>query len=98
MIKFILGTMFGGSLGFIWAALLQDDRPEVIVRPETDAVVVPRRLAFAPADNFLRDCPQVCGNCRHWEKELYAWGNVQVCRVCGRPKNCGQICDVYAKD
>lgn len=100
MIKFLLGMVFGGSLGFVWAALLRgDDAPASVVRTEADTVTVPRRLAFAPADNFLADCPQVCGNCKHWEHELYAWGmNVQICRISNQPKNCGHICDVTIKD
>ena len=100
MIKFLLGMVLGGSFGFVWAALLrEDDTPAVVVRSEVETVPVPRRLAFAPADNFLKDYPQVCGNCKHWERELYAWGtNVQICRISGQPKNCGHICDVLVKD
>lgn len=110
MIKFLLGMVFGGSLGFVWAALLGDgDAPASVVRPEpeTDTFVrhdvlkraLEKRRAFTPADSFLSDCPQVCGNCKHWEHELYAWGmNVQICRVSNQPKNCGHICDVLIKD
>ena len=24
--------------------------------------------AFEPAEGFVKDCPKVCGNCRHWTR------------------------------
>ena len=53
------------------------------------------RLAFTPRPDFIPDCPPVCANCKHWRAELFAWGNVRICRVKNEPRDCGQVCNVY---
>ncbi len=54
-----------------------------------------RPIAFEPRPDFIPDCPPVCANCKHWRAELFAWGNVRICRVKNEPRDCGQVCNVY---
>lgn len=106
MTKFILGAIFGASMALLVMALLKaneepdatggEDLGELDTFVQADVLrdVLQNHAAFEPADNFLKDCPPVCGNCEHWTRELYAWGNVQICGICNRPRNAGQVCDI----
>ena len=46
---------------------------------------------FDPAPDFDPFCPAVCGNCKHWDSEIFAWG---VCKICKRSGIMRQACDV----
>ena len=48
---------------------------------------------FEPADGFSPDAPKVCGNCKYYMDEVYAWGHQKQCFISGRQKEPGKLCN-----
>lgn len=106
MIKFIVGLIVGGSLGFLWSGLFRaggaSEEPHeyetVAVVPLKDMKrIVEDRTAFKPRKDFLPGCPHVCANCTHWDHALFAWGAVDFCNVTYRNREAGAICDAIIR-
>ena len=105
MIKFVIGLIVGGSLGFLWSGLFRAGACEEPREDETVAVVPLKdmkriaedRTAFKPRKDFLPDCPPVCANCTHWDHDLFAWGAVDFCDVTYRNREAGAICDAIIR-
>ena len=105
MIKFIAGLFMGAAFGFIVGAVLSADRKGGLT-VEPGEAIIPKATAedfarywfnvdgFEPAPDFDPFCPAVCGNCKHWDSEVFAWG---VCKICKRPgimREAGDVCNI----
>lgn len=109
MIKFIVGLIVGGSLGFLWSGLFRaggddaDEERREYPKQRTFgasagyAFVTINKDAFKPHKHFLPGCPHVCANCVHWKHELFAWGAVDFCDVTYRNREAGTICDAIIR-
>lgn len=49
---------------------------------------------FEPAPDFDPFCPAVCGNCKHWDSEIFAWGVCKICKRSGDMREAGDVCNV----
>lgn len=106
MIKFIVGLIVGGSLGFIWSGLFRAGGASEEPHKDETVAVVPLKdmkrimedhTAFKPRKDFLPGCPHVCANCTHWDHALFAWGAVDFCDVTYRNREAGAICDAIIR-
>lgn len=87
MIKFIIGFMLGGMFGTLTLAVLVAGREADRMIPDVEPDMFQRR------DGFFADCAHVCGNCVHWEDQIYSWGRVQYCDLDYKPTEAGDICN-----
>jgi len=104
MIKFLAGLFIGSAFGFLVGAVLSADKrdggqtlePGEMIIPKKDLEQMLRRHfdGFEPAPDFDPFCPPVCGNCKHWDSELFAWGECKICRKTGVMRAAGDVCNV----
>lgn len=104
MIKFIAGLFMGAAFGFLVGAVLSADRPKDGPMVEPGEAIIPKATAeefarryfdgFEPAPDFDPFCPAVCGNCKHWDSEIFAWGVCKICKRSGDMMEAGDVCNV----
>ena len=104
MIKFIAGLFMGAAFGFLVGAVLSADRPKGGLTVEPGEVFLSRQEfnkiaqqcfdGFEPAQDFDPFCPPVCGNCKHWDSEIFAWGVCKICKRSGVMREAGDVCNI----
>ena len=104
MIKFIAGLFTGAAFGFLVGAVLSADRPKGGLTVEPGEAIIPKAMAeefvrryfdgFEPRPDFRPDCPPVCGNCKYWDSEIFAWGVCKICKRSGIMREASDVCNI----
>ena len=94
----------GAAFGFLVGAVLSADKrdggqtlePGEMIIPKKDLEQMLRRHfdGFEPAPDFDPFCPPVCGNCKHWDSEIFAWGEQRDCKLSGMAREAGDVCNI----